>query len=272
MAEVYADFTHHQLTEFPAVDANVTHLILRRNRITHIDLASVVHLTNLVHLDLYDNGLAEFPDLSSFQKLIYVDLSFNKIGNFDADRLPPKIQQLYLACNRLVSLPPSFPLSLRTLECGMNRLKGHVSIPESLYELYLAANEITDVDASHAKSLRILALQLNQIANVNVSESLEELYLGNNASLERTFLDKAYPRLRVLDISSCGSACTTLDIPSDRFPCLEELWCEDNSIDGIISVPVTLKVIYLRNNPIDRANAAPCLPPSCKLVIDPFDQ
>lgn len=160
------DLTHSQIEHLSTLNipSNITHLILRRNRITTLP-PTLLENTTLKHLDLYDNGLTKIDGLP--QELIFLDLSFNRIRSVLC--LPGTLTELYLCSNAIESIEDlnlGELKQLKILELGANNLRtldvNQLSV--SLEELYLGGNRIKTIpDFSQFTNLRILSLQVHFI-------------------------------------------------------------------------------------------------------------
>lgn len=248
------DLTHQKINNAATLEipSNTTHLILRRNQIRQ--LTANVFTPALVHLDVYDNGLAELPDLND-TNISYLDASFNRINTVGS--LPNSLESLFCASNRLGEIPKGLPPQLKILECGANQINSvdTSTFPKSLRELYLAANHIATFIPSMMPNLHILALQFNELKAIphdicTLFPELQELYLGNNLI---DVLPNEWPaQLRILELSHNRLQSLTLTIPS-----LEEIWAESNQIRDVAQVDVVkctaLKVLYLDGNPLPSA-------------------
>lgn len=248
------DLTHSQITDLSTLEipSTITHLILRRNRITFLP-PTILENTNLKHLDLYDNGLTKIESLPG--GLVFLDLSFNRISSSFC--LPMTLTELYLCSNAIESIAHlnlGDLKQLRVLELGANKIKtlDVNQLPVSLEELYLGSNDVSTVpDLSPFVNLRILSLQSNELEQVRLCgmNALEQLYLSENKLVNIDELLCECPNLRILDIASNRIECIKIESIH-----LQELWANDNRIRSFnhlyINAPLT--TIYLHGNPLSR--------------------
>eukprot|EP00048_Salpingoeca_helianthica_P021856 m.14825 g.14825 ORF g.14825 m.14825 type:complete len:425 (-) comp6517_c0_seq1:82-1356(-) len=106
----------------------------------------------LTRLDLHDNRLTAFPDLSRLHALASLDLSGNQLEVLPPAMCPPSLRRLLLANNRLRALPGGMVLPrLETLDLSDNRLTvlpAWMGSLANLRELRVARNALTYLPGS----------------------------------------------------------------------------------------------------------------------------
>lgn len=109
---------------------------------------------DITNLDLRHNNLTYIPDLSRFNKLTYLNVSFNQLTSLPL--LPDSLKKLYCDDNQLTNLP-SLPNSLKILICNDNQLTYLPSLPNSLQELECYRNKLTSLPLlpKHLHTLKI---------------------------------------------------------------------------------------------------------------------
>ena len=118
-------------------------------------------------LDLSHNKLTAIPNLRKFRQfdhLKVLSLSDNSIINTDFSLIPPRVTQLSLSRNKLISIGNLGCCSeLKYLFVRSNQII-HVdwtNLPPALTWLHLENNQLTTVDASHCTQLKWLNLSDN---------------------------------------------------------------------------------------------------------------
>ncbi|XP_007241342.4 fibromodulin [Astyanax mexicanus] len=199
---------------------------LRDLRINHNDISSIPAdtlrgMVNLTALRLQSNAIKDTNGaLESLQSLTYLDLRGNLLTKIP-DRLPPKLNQLYLEYNRISAIPADFlrnrpelrfvrlshneitdkgippnafnVTNLMELDLSYNKLEKIPTINTNLMNLYLQANHIKEfsissfcrvVDMANYSNLRVLRLEANEIRAHDVPpEALLCLRMATNINL-----------------------------------------------------------------------------------------
>ncbi|KAM9444121.1 opticin [Clarias gariepinus] len=184
------------LSEIPPLPKDTTHFYARFNKITAV----------------------KAKDFLNQNQLKRIDLKGNQISNLDEDtfRTLPQLQDLFLADNRIMSLP-ELPATMRHIDVRNNRLTSAGIHREAFKEmkdlqfLYLSDNRLDYIPVPLPESLRVLHLQNNNIQTLNedtfcnshdlsyVRKSLEDIRLDGNP-LDVNQYARAYvclPRLPV---------------------------------------------------------------------------
>ena len=162
------DLTHSSLSQLPTLQlANCHHLLLRRNKLS--TLPPDLCFPQCSTLDLYDNLLTSILHcISKAPALQTLDLSFNRITQISRIQLPPPLQFLFAACNKIDSVDEFASANeVKLMEFGGNGLR---EIPvqwqcSALEELWLASNalQFQKLVLLGCPKLRILALQCNRL-------------------------------------------------------------------------------------------------------------
>ncbi|HTJ94710.1 MAG TPA: hypothetical protein VL424_16590 [Pararobbsia sp.] len=217
------DLSQRGLKQVPPIPDHVTELSLAGNRLTDLpcDLPRGLQI-----LDISDNRLAKItPGLPRGLTTLYA--SRNAIRHIDL--LPRRLAALDISANRLITLPESWPSSLRHLDASSNLLdECPASLPDSLSSLDLSHNLISRLPDRLPSNLRKLRADRNEclvslppslpggLERMSVCDcmltglppalpdSLVSLYVSNNAL---TRLPSLPPALRILDAS-----CNRIDV------------------------------------------------------------
>ena len=203
---------------------------------------SIVNLTNLQELKLYDNKLTSLPDT---------------IGNLT------NLQVLYCYYNKLTSLPESIVnlTNLKLLNCSYNKL---TLLPETignltnLQELYCCYNKLTSLPETigNLTNLQNLWCGRNKLTSLpDIIVNLINLQLLNCSNNNLVSLPKIIGYLTKLQQLDCGdNSLTSLPETIGNLINLQSLWCNSNNLG---SLPISiircrrLNYIYYSNNPID---------------------
>ncbi|KAF5891460.1 epiphycan-like, partial [Clarias magur] len=132
------------LSEIPPLPKDTTHFYARFNKITAV----------------------KAKDFLNQNQLKRIDLTGNQISNLDEDtfRTLPQLQDLFLADNRIMSLP-ELPASMRHIDVRNNHLTSAGIHREGFKEmkdlqfLYLSDNQLDYIPVPLPESLRVLHLQ-----------------------------------------------------------------------------------------------------------------
>lgn len=155
----------------------LTNVILRKDKLTKVDIKALESLKNLEHLDLGENQLAIDLDKTpinwkAWPNLNYVGFENNKLtGHLPEFKDNPKMNQINFMSNQLSGTVPEFYGSLKNLEylqLSYNKLTGELpktigQLPKMKY-IYLGANQFTGTIPTEWKSFT----------------ELERLYLHDN--------------------------------------------------------------------------------------------
>ncbi|MCW3127266.1 MAG: hypothetical protein JWO03_2924 [Bacteroidetes bacterium] len=199
--------------------------------------------------------------------------------------MPNELAELYCSFNPLGSLPGTLPDSLQVLECGYNGLSTLSALPDPLYSLSCGYNNLTTLptvppgmqylscDHNPITSLPALVGLYNLIYLIcnnaqltslpSLPGTLQQLDCSHNmitslAGVSATSLNCSYNRLTTLTtpyayILDCShNMITTL---SSANPFLRELYCNDNQISVLPSLPASIISLTCSNNP-----SLSCLP------------
>ncbi|KAF0692549.1 Aste57867_16361 [Aphanomyces stellatus] len=116
-------------------------------------LEPVGALHALKELDFQCNALNKIQNIAGFDSLEWLNLSFNCLASSDVEELAklPKLRELYVASNRVASLPPIMDrfVRLETLSLERNNIHGTdifalLSVVPRLKNLNLSHNKITE--------------------------------------------------------------------------------------------------------------------------------
>jgi len=136
-------------------------LYLYNNQLTSIP---IINLPNLRDLNLWENNLINFPNLSFLPNLQILNLSSNRLENIPKLNLP-NLQQLFLDNNRLTEFPKLNLPELHYLTLYNNRLSERSKDPKltlpKLKNLLLANNNLQ----------RFPKLDLPNLENLNLSNT-----------------------------------------------------------------------------------------------------
>ncbi|CAH0557647.1 unnamed protein product [Brassicogethes aeneus] len=164
-----------------------------------------------------------------YRDLLYVDLSYNHLGNIPKTSFTNqgKLQELHLNKNRVSSISNTTFQGLKSLtvlnlrENFIDELpRGIFSILPKLEELNLGQNRISKIDALAFEgllALRVLYLDDNLLTTVptasfSVLPSLAELHVGlNGFTVLPDDAFKGLEKLSVLDLSSAGLSNVSID-------------------------------------------------------------
>eukprot|EP00656_Telonema_subtile_P012468 TRINITY_DN16279_c0_g1_i1.p1 TRINITY_DN16279_c0_g1~~TRINITY_DN16279_c0_g1_i1.p1 ORF type:complete len:253 (-),score=68.74 TRINITY_DN16279_c0_g1_i1:70-828(-) len=172
---------HNSIKSLPpslAQYSNLKQVNFANNKLSLLPAQVFGALMNLEKLNLESNSITALPDLAPLVKLKELHASHNIIDAFPS-HLPPKLQELVLADNRICSLPEGSlwkeAARLAGLDVSDNRLD---ALPESLGEapvirsLKAANNNLKDIPVLILRDTKIdvLSLQGNQFDQRQFSE------------------------------------------------------------------------------------------------------
>ena len=231
--------TNANLTEFPDVPSDTTHIILSKNSITVVPAEKLNHVT-LTDFTMSKNQLTEIPSfpLNSATTLETLDLHKNQISTINATALNLMISLQYLGLhgNEIHTWPTVNMPSLLILQCGQNHI-ANISTDALMYmpglvRVFFYDNQITEVpNMDYIQPQTMLQLEANLIydfPNLTVhGQFLKTLHLhGNQISVIPTsFLNPLvkleYLNLRnnnlttIPNVPGPGESLTTLQIGSN---------------------------------------------------------
>ncbi|KAI5093566.1 opticin precursor [Silurus meridionalis] len=176
---VYCDDA--DLIEIPPLPKDTTHFYARFNKISVVKAKDFLNLNQLKRIDLTGNQISELDE--------------------DTFRPLPQLQDLFLADNRIPSLP-ELPATMKYIDvrnnrltrAGMHREAFKASIEcfkemKDLQFLYLSDNRLDYIPVPLPESLRVLHLQNNNIQSLN-----EDTFCNSH---DRSFIRKALEDIRL---------------------------------------------------------------------------
>lgn len=209
------------------------------NHITTLDLRGK---SNLRELYCYRNGITKL-DLTDCTALVSVDCSRNQLTSLNVSHITG-LEYLVCGSNDLKSLDVTNNTALKHIDawdCGLSEIDVSKNTELEYLELggYVGGNNnsLTTIDISNNKKLTYLAVDLNQIANLDVTglPLLEKLMFQHNKKI--TSIDLSHnPALKELYCHNCNLV--SLDLSANT--ALTLLRCYSNDI----------KVLDLSNNPL----------------------
>lgn len=156
------------------------------NTISEID-GAIAQLKKLEQLSFYSNQLASLPkEIYELASLKEIDLYYNQIERLDQATQWTKLEVLYLAFNKLISVPDN-----------LGELK-------NLQELYLHNNRLSSIPESigDIKSLRVLRVNNNLLIEFPHAllklRKIENLDLSNNSFTTLPNEIFEFPQLKIL--------------------------------------------------------------------------
>lgn len=178
------DLTNNELATLGGGLLELRHLerlVVKGNRLSRLTGGSVAGLDRLVSLDVSENQLEIVDEgaLRSLTRLRHVDLAGNRIRTLSASALPPDVQSLTVADNRLGGVPFMAGLGhLRSVDASGNslaRLDAHVFSARRHFRssppisANFSRNEISSVDGSAFSDVEFSVLDLarNRISRLS---------------------------------------------------------------------------------------------------------
>ncbi|KAK2821342.1 hypothetical protein Q7C36_020685 [Tachysurus vachellii] len=169
---VYCDDA--DLIRIPPPPKDTTHFYARFNKITAVKAKDFLNLKLLKRIDLTGNQISELDE--------------------DTFRTLPQLQELFLADNRIPSLP-ELPATMRHIDIRNNHLTSAGMHREGFKEmkdlqfLYLSDNRLDYIPVPLPESLRVLHLQNNNIQSLN-----EDTFCNSH---DRSYIRKALEDIRL---------------------------------------------------------------------------
>ena len=219
LAPMKLELSEKELTDFPEVPPNTTHLDASDNALTEVP-AAIGEATALEELLLFKN------------KIKSVDKAIGSLG---------RLSTLNLFNNACMKVPPEI---------------GNLS---NLEELNLAANKmmmLSDAHFANLTSLRVLTLNDNRLVRLGSLanlRALEELRLFNNNLEEMPTIASSMPKLKIFEVNKNRIS----TIPATFFtsvPALERLCINANmltTVPATISECVQLTILQLQENHLE---------------------
>ena len=268
------DVTHNNLKSLEGIEAypRLRKACFRQNLLPEHQPLGECRET-LLSLDFYLNlmrsilpeGTAVGAKEYEYPRLLNFDASYNKVADLEGLQRWTTLRSLYLACNRIATLPPHVfqPLgNLRVLELGNNRLRSvgpGLEGLSQLKELFLGKNKLAEISGlASLTSLTRLDLQSNRITTIGEGlrnlTGLTELYFAHNGLEEIDDGFKTLTRLRCLDLSAnLISRLQNLATLTE----LQDFWFSSNKLASFQDVEelkpaVGLQTVYFEHNPIQQ--------------------
>ena len=170
-------------------------------------LNAIASIPTLQELVLADCGLTNIDALSKAHGLVYLDLSYNTIGNITALSGMQNLQSLYMERNALSDLSAISGLtSLKTLDLSYNAIVSIAPICgiQSLNVLDVSNNQLENLGAiDNLAALTDLSVAYNLLTDVNqlaTCTALEKLNVSNNRLTDISVLS-VLGNVKTLDFS-----------------------------------------------------------------------
>ncbi|XP_058834708.1 toll-like receptor 6 [Topomyia yanbarensis] len=175
-------------------------LNLARNKIQFIEKGAFEPAVSVQAIRLDGNLLTDIEGLfTAMPNLVWLNISDNRLEQFDYSHIPAHLQWLDLHKNELTELNNRYGLDnqlfLQTLDASFNRLTRVTpsSIPNSIEFLFLNDNQIVHVEPHcfiHKTNLTRVDLYANQLTGLDIKalrlqpvpedKQLPEFYIGGN--------------------------------------------------------------------------------------------
>lgn len=175
-------------------------LNLARNKISFVEPGAFEMTSSIQAIRLDGNYLTEINGLfAHMPNLLWLNISDNKLANFDYSQIPLSLQWLDLHKNELVELTNVYgldnQLKLQTLDASFNRIEKVTpsSIPNSIELLFFNDNLITTVEPHsfmqktnltrvdlYANQITTLDVKALRLQPVSTAKMLPEFYIGGN--------------------------------------------------------------------------------------------
>lgn len=271
------DLSCNLISEFPEISDSLTTLNLNYNRLKEVHFQS----SNLRQLFLAGNDIKIFPSDLQFENLQNLDISFNKLVEFEnIVSIAPILESLNVSYNYLTKLPSPLPSPLRCLNANCNRLtetpdfsllrnlkiirltQNYLTkmppLPPTVETLQIEKNRISESSHINCSHLYTLNLNQNDLADIpNFSRSgTTSLILSRNplTSLTISAVDKAINTINLVD-------CGLKEVPPDifRLPQLKELYLCNNNLSKLPNniERSSLSTFNISGNPISTLHRLP---------------
>ncbi len=185
-----------------------TSLKVQRENIT--DLTGIENCTDLIHIELANNRIANIGPLASLTQLTTAYLYNNAITDVSALADLTSLSFLHLGHNGIVDISPLSTLSrLDILQIDHNKIEDATALGSltNLSQLHCESNLIEDISSlGSMRNLRFLSLGGNRIADIAPLQSLQQLeilYVDGNPISDLTPLT-SLTHLKDLAVSSMG--------------------------------------------------------------------
>ncbi|WP_028979080.1 T9SS type A sorting domain-containing protein [Sporocytophaga myxococcoides] len=227
------DLSYNKLTDI-TLPSGLTNLYLNNNTLENIQVNTSID--SLKEFNVSNNKLTNLPTLPS--SLSYLNAENNLISNLGT--LPVNLGYLSISKNKLTSLP-TLPAGLKDLSVSKNLLTSVPSLPSNLEYLYLDSNKITALPAVPA-NLLYLDVSSNSLSGSLPSLPATLYYLNFSNTNISSFVAPA--ALQVLNFSKTKVTSYATALPN----VLTELYCENNNLSSIPTLPESLYRIKAKGN------------------------
>ena len=187
---------------------NLTHLNLSGDRIA--DLTPIAGLTNLISLRLYSNEFSSLTSLEGLTSLKSLDLSYNRISDITSLKGLTNLVELFIQLNEIQDITPLKDMTnLKTLYLSENNVEDITALEglTNLTRLFLSANSIQDITPlSGMTNLETLYLSENNVEDITALEgltNLKYLHLSYNRSLTDVSPLAGLVNLEILYLFGC---------------------------------------------------------------------
>lgn len=141
------------------------------------DLTGIQYFTEITNLDCYNCGLGKI-DVSNNTKLLFLDVSGNKLTSLDVSKLTT-LYNLYASENQLTEIDLSNNAALMSLRLDKNQLtKIDLSNNIELNLVNLSSNQITELEISRNFRIENLNISDNQIKTLDLSSNVRLAYFS----------------------------------------------------------------------------------------------
>lgn len=174
----------HHLFSQNEIDLNTNETILEIQKIIDDSCSEGIECILSGALDIYPN--IRWNKIKFMDKIVRLDLRYNKITNLNGIKFPKNLIDLQLKGNNIKSLNGiQFPTKLRDLNLKYNQIKSlnNVQFPSSLRVLYLDYNKIKLLNDVKFPNLMLLSMHYNEIEkldDVRFPQTLRLLDLEHN--------------------------------------------------------------------------------------------
>jgi len=272
----YLEMSASNVSALPdSLPSNLTTLWLRSNKIQSTN--SALANSHIKTLNLSYNKLTDITLPSSVKSLYLND---NLLQSIQINSTIDSLEEFVVSNNKLASLP-ALPISLKSLNADNNLISNLVDLPLNLVSLSISKNKLASLPALPS-GLKSLTASKNLLTSISlIPSSLEYLYLDSNKiaalpvlPVNLLYLDASsnnlsgalsslpatlyYLNLSNTNITSfvAPSALQTLNFSKTKvtsFPGtiaagLVELYCENNNLSSIPTLPESLYRIKAKGN------------------------